>query len=49
MKIIRFIHVTFASAFYAWALREIDPMHPDLPQLVVKHQLLEDEARRMFA
>jgi hypothetical protein len=49
MKIIRFIHLTFAQAFYGWALREIDPMHPDLPKLVMKRQELADQARRMFA
>jgi hypothetical protein len=49
MKIIRFIHLTFSQAFYGWALREIDPMHPDLPKLVMKRQELADEARRMFA
>jgi hypothetical protein len=49
MKIIRFIHLTFSQAFYGWALREIDPMHPDLPKLVMKRQELADQARRMFA
>lgn len=28
-------------AFYRWALREIDPMHPDLPHLVVRINELE--------
>lgn len=49
MKILRFIHLTFAQAFYGWALREIDPMHPDLPKLVMRRQELADQARRMFA
>ena len=49
MKILRFIHLSFAQAFYGWALREIDPMHPDLPKLVMRRQELEDQARRMFA
>ena len=34
---------------YPWALREIDPMHPDLPKLVMRRQELADQARRMFA
>lgn len=49
MKILHLIQVTVAQAFYGWALREIDPMHPDLPQLVMKRQQLADEAKRMFA
>lgn len=48
MKILHIIEVTFAQAFYDWALREIDPMHPDVPQLVMKRQRLADEAKRMF-
>lgn len=28
-------------AFYRWALREIDPMHPDLPHIVVRVAELE--------
>jgi hypothetical protein len=28
-------------AFKRWALREIDPMHPDLPKLVVRVNELE--------
>lgn len=49
MKIIKFIHLTFAQAFYGWALREIDPLHPDLPSLVLKRHNLADEARKLFA
>jgi hypothetical protein len=49
MKILRFIHLTLAQAFYGWALKEIDPMHPDLPKLVMKRQELQDAHRRMFA
>jgi hypothetical protein len=49
MKILQFIHLTLAQAFYGWALREIDPMHPDLPKLVMKRRELADAQRRMFA
>jgi hypothetical protein len=49
MKVLELIHVTVAQAFYRWALREIDPMHPDLPRIVMKRLELADKARRMFA
>ena len=49
MKIIELIHVTVAQAFYCWAQREIDPLHPDLPRIVMKRLELQDKARRMFA
>jgi hypothetical protein len=49
MKILRFMHLLLAQAFYQWALHEIDPMHPDLPKLVMRRRELDDQARRMFA
>lgn len=49
MKILELIHVTFAQAFYRWAMREIDPLHPDLPRIVMRQQELRDKAQRMFA
>lgn len=49
MKILELLHVTFAQAFYNWAMREIDPLHPDLPRIVMKQQELSDRYRRMFA
>ncbi len=49
MKILDLIHVTFAGAFYRWALREIDPMHPDLPQILLRQQQLADKAKNVFA
>jgi hypothetical protein len=32
MKILNLVHVMVAQAFYRWAMREINPMHPDLPR-----------------
>ncbi|HYF42046.1 MAG TPA: hypothetical protein VEA35_06310 [Ramlibacter sp.] len=49
MKIINLLHLTFAQAFYRWAMREIDPLHPDLPRIVMRQQELRDKAQRMFA
>jgi hypothetical protein len=49
MKILNLIHVMVAQAFYKWALREIDPLHPDVPRIMLRRQELEDKARRIFA
>jgi hypothetical protein len=49
MKILNLIHVMVAQAFYKWALREIDPLHPDVPRIMLRRRELEDKARRMFA
>jgi hypothetical protein len=37
-------------AFYRWALSEINPMHPDVPQIVLTLRRLLDEryARRCY-
>jgi hypothetical protein len=49
MKILSLIHVMAAQAFYRWAMREINPLHPDLPRIMLRQQELSDKARRMFA
>jgi hypothetical protein len=49
MKILNLIHVMVAQAFYGWALREINPLHPDVPRIMLRRQELEDKARRIFA
>jgi hypothetical protein len=47
MKILNLLHLTFAQMFYRWALSEIDPLHPDVPRLLLKQQELQDRARRV--
>ena len=49
MKILDLIHVMFAQAFYAWAIREINPMHPDVPKIMLRRRELADKAKRIFA
>ncbi|MBE7939573.1 MULTISPECIES: hypothetical protein [Ramlibacter] len=49
MKILNFIHLMVAQAFYRWALREISPLHPDVPRIMLRQQELADKERRMFA
>ena len=49
MKILNLIHVMVAQAFYRWALAEINPLHPDVPRIMLRQQELEDKARRIFA
>jgi hypothetical protein len=48
MKILNLIHVMFAQAFYKWAMREINPLHPDLPRIVLRQMELADKAQRVF-
>jgi hypothetical protein len=49
MKILNFIHVMFAQAFYRWAMSEINPMHPDVPRILQRQRELADKAQRMLA
>jgi hypothetical protein len=49
MKILNFIHVMVAQAFYDWALREINPLHPDVPRIMLRQRELADKNQRMFA
>jgi len=49
MKILHFIHVTFAQAFYRWAMAEINPLHPDVPRIMQRQRELQEKASRIFA
>ncbi|MBC5766566.1 hypothetical protein [Ramlibacter albus] len=47
MKILNLLHLTIAQMFYRWALREIDPLHPDVPRILLKQKELADRARHI--
>ncbi len=49
MEILELLYVMTARALTGWALREIDPLHPDLPRLVLRQHQLDDRAKRLFS
>ncbi len=49
MKILSYLHLVLAQAFYRWAMSEIDPTHPDVPRIMMRQRELSDRARRLFA
>lgn len=49
MKILNLIHVMVAQAFYSWAMREINPLHPDVPRIMRRQRELNDKAQKLFA
>jgi hypothetical protein len=49
MKILDLLHVMVAQAFYKWAMREINPMHPDVPKIMLRQQQLAEKHRRIWA
>ena len=49
MKILSLIHVMVAQAFYRWAMKEINPMHPDVPRIMLRQQELNEKYRRIWA
>ena len=49
MKILDLFHVMVAQAFYKWAMREINPMHPDVPKIMLRQQQLAEKYRRIWA
>jgi len=46
MKILRLLYLSIRIADRKWALREINPLHPDVPRLVHDKRHLEEEFRR---
>ena len=49
MKILNLLHVVLAQAFYRWAMREINPMHPDVPKIMLRMHQLHEKQRRIWA
>ena len=48
MKILHLLHVVVAQAFYRWAMKEINPMHPDVPKIMLRQQQLAEKYRRVW-
>jgi hypothetical protein len=48
MKILELLHVLVAQAFYRWAMREINPMHPDVPKIMLRQNQLAEKYRRVW-
>jgi len=48
MKILNLLHVVCAQAFYRWAMKEISPMHPDVPKIMVRQHQLAEKYRRVW-
>jgi hypothetical protein len=49
MKLLSYLHLVVAQAFYRWAMREISPTHPDVPRIMMRQKELSDRASRLFA
>ena len=49
MKILNLLHVVCARAFYSWAMKEINPMHPDVPRIMLRQQQLNEKYRQIWA
>lgn len=48
MHLFDLMYVIARRAFYHWAMREIDPMHPDLPGILVRQSEFDERARELF-
>lgn len=48
MKVLDLLHVVVAQSFYRWAMREINPLHPDVPKIMQRQQELSDKYKRIF-
>jgi hypothetical protein len=49
MKIFEMLHVMVAQAFYKWAMREINPMHADVPGIMLRQHHLAERYQRLCA
>ncbi len=37
-----------ANAFYAWALREINPLHCDVPTIILRKHAHEERLKKFY-
>lgn len=49
MKVLHLLHVVVAQAFYRWAMKEISPMHPDVPKIMLRQHQLREKHRQIWA
>ena len=47
MKVLAILWNIVCRAYYAWAMYDINKTHPDVPKIIIKRQMLEDERRRL--
>jgi hypothetical protein len=48
MLVLRVCHNMLAIAYNQWALREINPLHPDVPRILLRLSELRDTARTLL-
>lgn len=48
MKVLHLLHAWIGGAFYRWAMREINPLHPDVPRILQRQAQLADKQRRLL-
>jgi hypothetical protein len=48
VNLLHAIHAWIATGFYTWAMREIDPLHPDLPRVLLRQREVKDKLRTLL-
>lgn len=48
MKVLHLLHCIAAQWFYRWAMKEIDPMHPDVPKILLRQQQLAEKFKSLW-
>lgn len=47
MTVLRLLRATIAVKFYAWALREVWPLHPDVPLIARRHHYWTQQLKEL--
>jgi hypothetical protein len=48
MRILSALWLLAQKHYYNWAFREIDPMHKDVPEIVLKRQQIADDLQLLW-
>jgi len=49
MKILKFVYISLAQSYNNWAMREINPLHKDVPKIIRRQIELREAAENLFS
>ena len=48
MKVLKLLHNKIAQMYYDWAMGEVNPLHPDVGNILMRQTQLRDSAKDLW-
>lgn len=49
MKVLHLLLLALEDLYLRWGMYEIDPLHPDLPKILIRRLEIAEKTRRIYA